>query len=77
MKFTLETHQALTIVDPEIVLIKTIDYPITETFVPCVIVKWQGNDIYHELPPQPYVNGTWTDARVVTAIETHFKSISQ
>jgi len=32
--------------------------------------------IAHELPAQPYVNGTWDDADVMAAVENYLKTIS-
>lgn len=74
--FSVETHPGVTISNPDIELIQTIDTPNAETFTPCVVIHSGANvAIYHELTPQPYVNGTWEDSDVTTAITQYFLSL--
>lgn len=75
MKFTINTHPNLEIVDPVIELVETVDHPNDETFTPRVILSVYNSRISHTLPPQPYVDGTWTDDDVNNAITAYFNSI--
>jgi hypothetical protein len=79
MKLILNSHPDITLIEPVFKLVKTIDYPESETFVPCLEFEVDNSEvkfkIYHELPPQPYVNGSWTDVDVDNAIKTYFESI--
>lgn len=75
MKYTVDTHEGVIIENPEIELIGTFDNPIEQTFKPSILFKFGDSKIHHELPPQPYVNGTWTDVNVELAIENHLKTL--
>ena len=77
MKFTIPTHINRTFTDPNITVVETVDNPIAETFTPRVIIEDETGQYSHTLPPQDYINGTWTDSDVSTAIDNYFKSISQ
>lgn len=76
MTFTIETHQDRTFTDPLIEVVETIDRPQDEVFIPRVIITDDSGEYSYMLPPQDYVNGTWTDADVETAITNYFNSIS-
>lgn len=76
MKLELETHPGVTIIDPTFELQKTVDYyPSSNYFQPEVLVISENIKIYHVLPKQPYVNGTWTDKDVEDSIQRYFDSI--
>lgn len=53
----------------------TLDNPNAETFTPTVVFISGKTRIANQLPPQPYVNGSWTDEDVSNAIENYIKSI--
>lgn len=53
----------------------TLDNPNDETFTVTVVFISGSNKIANTLPPQPYVNGTWTDQDVENAIQEYIKSI--
>jgi hypothetical protein len=53
----------------------TFDNPIEQTFKTSIIFVFGESRIFHEMPPQPYVNGTWNDSDVQKAIEKHLKSL--
>lgn len=53
----------------------TLDNPNGETFTPTVIFISGKTRIANTLPPQPYVNGTWTDQDVENAVQEYIKSI--
>jgi len=75
MKYTVNTHEGVVIDNPTIEIVGTFDDPINETFKPSIIFVFGENRIYHELPSQPYVNGTWNDEDVENAIENHLKTL--
>lgn len=58
----------------------TLDNALRQTFVPLIILV-DKNDTRRRfaqyLPEQPYVNGTWTDEDVKSAIENYLKEISK
>jgi hypothetical protein len=69
----------ITLEDPIVELDYTVDNPKNETFMPVIVLVDKINPairIGHELPPQPYVEGTWTDEDVENAIQEYIKSIS-
>lgn len=74
-----ETHKGVIIENPTYeILPETVDNHIKETFSPAIIVGSEKSNniaIYHRLPPQPYVNGTWGDEDVVNAVENHLKTL--
>lgn len=53
----------------------TLDNPNDQTFTPSIVFISGTTRIFNTLPSQPYVNGTWTDEDVNTAINEHIKSI--
>lgn len=73
--FELDTHPGVTIVNPEIVVVETVDRAAEETFTPHVLVSAPNITIYHELPPQSYVKGTWGDDEVQDAITNYFSKL--
>ena len=73
--FEVDTHPGVTIVNPEIEIIQTIDKAQDKVFVPCVIIHAENINIYHELPPQQYVNGTWEDEDVINAVTIYFQAL--
>jgi len=75
MKYTVNTHQGVVIDNPTIEIVGTFDNPINETFTTSIIFVFGESRIFHEMPPQPYVNGTWNDEDVDKAIEKHLKSL--
>lgn len=75
MTFTIETHSDRTFTDPSITVVETVDNPIAETFTPRVIIADSTGEYSHTLPPQPYVNGTWDDTDVETAVTNYFNSL--
>lgn len=76
MTFTIETHADRTFTDPTITVIETVDRPLDSTFIPRVIISDSTGDYSHTLPPQPYVDGTWTDDDVSNSVNQYFESIS-
>ena len=77
MKFELETHLGVTLIDPKIEVVKTLDDPINETFQPHLLfTDGERIRIYHVMPEQPYVNGTWSDNTVSKSVETYLKIIA-
>jgi len=75
MKFTIETHLDREFKDPEITVIQTVDKPKETVFIPSVHIKDATGTYHHDLPPQNYVNGTWTDDDVRDAVERYFISL--
>jgi len=75
MKYTVNTHEGVVIDNSTIEIVGTFDDPINETFKPSIVFVFGESRIYHELPPQPYVNGTWNDEDVKLAIENHLKTL--
>ena len=75
MKFELESHIGVTLVDPEIKLRGTFDDPTNETFTPSILFVSPNINIAHTLPAQPYVDGTWTDEDVQTSIDNYLNEI--
>ena len=77
MKFELETHPGVIMIDPTITIVRTIDDPIKQTFEPHLLFT-DGDriKIYHVMPEQPYVNGTWLDNTVSKSVETYLKIIA-
>lgn len=73
--FEVDTHPGVTIVNPEIEIVQTIDKAQDKVFIPCVIIHAPNIKIYHILPPQPYVNGTWEDEDVQAAIINYFNQL--
>lgn len=73
--FEVDTHPGVTIVNPEIEVIQTIDKPQDKVFIPHVIIHAPNINIYHILPPQPYVNGTWEDENVISAVTIYFTNL--
>ena len=73
--FEVDTHPGVTIINPEIEVIQTIDKPQDKVFIPCVIIHAENIKIYHILPPQPYVNGTWEDEDVQVSIINYFTEL--
>lgn len=53
----------------------TLDNPNNETFTVTVVFISGSTRIANTIPPAPYVNGTWTDADVESAISEYIKSI--
>ena len=76
MKLILDTQPGVTIVNPTFELQRTVDlYPSDNKFQPEVLVITENIKIYHVLPPQDYVNGTWNDNDVQNAIKNYFEQI--
>jgi hypothetical protein len=75
MKYQVNTHKGVVIDNPSIEIVGTFDNPIEETFTPSIIFAFGENRIFNEMPPQPYINGTWNDSDVDKAIEKHLKSL--
>ena len=73
--YTVPLHPGLLIVEPTVEVISTIDWPQDESFQPAIILRTAYCEIYHELPAQPYVNGTWSDEDVYNAIAAHLETI--
>lgn len=53
----------------------TLDNPNDETFTVSIVFVSGMTRIFNQLPPQPYVNGTWNDADVQKAVEVYLKTI--
>lgn len=78
MKIQVKTHAGLILIDPNIEIHSTLDDPNAETFTPSIILVDSVNPeirIGHVLPPQPYVNGTWTDKDVEQTIAKYIDEI--
>lgn len=54
----------------------TLDNPKDETFTPTVVFVSGKTRIANQLPPQPYVNGTWSDKDVNDAVENYIQLIT-
>lgn len=77
MKFELETHIGVIIVDPKIEINEgTRDYYKTEEFQPSITFIFGDSRVFHQMPKQPYVNGTWSDKTVEDAVEAYLKDIA-
>lgn len=76
MRFELDTHKGVILVNPTIELIGTFDNPIDETFTPTIVFVDVNIRIGHSLPAQPYINDTWTDEDVQNAIDNYLASIN-
>ena len=76
MKIELDSHKGVIMINPIVELISTLDNPIKETFTPSLVfIDGDRIRIGHDLPPQPYVKGTWTDEDVQNAINKYLQSI--
>lgn len=75
MKYTVSTHEGVIIDNPTIEVQGTFDNPNNETFTPRIVFVFGESRIFHELPPQPYVDGTWNDSDVEKSIELHLKTL--
>ena len=78
MKYTLNTHPEITVTDPSIEVVSVLDLPQAHTFTPLITLKDKAMtySIAHELPAQPYVNGTWDDVDVMAAVDKYLKTIA-
>lgn len=56
-------------------VLSTIDHPKNETFTPSVLFVSGKTKVVVTLPPQPYVNGSWTDTDVEQAIAKYIDEI--
>lgn len=78
MKIAVETHNEI-LIDPIIEIgERTIDDAKSKTFTPMIVIVDKENQkrrFAQYLPPQPYVNGTWTDEDVEKAITKHIDEI--
>ena len=76
MRIELDTHKGVILENPTIELMGTYDDPINETFTPTIRLT-DGENVkpWHDLPPQPYVKGTWTDEDVQNAIDKYLNEI--
>ena len=76
--FEVETHKGLKMVDPNYEINQgTKDFPIDEKFIPSITFIFDNSRIFHQLPPQPYVNGGWEDKDVEDAVARYLKNISK
>jgi hypothetical protein len=75
MKYKVETHPGVVIENPEIEILKTIDYPKNKTFQPIILFIFGESRIYHELPEYDYINDTWGDDDVDNTITEYLKTI--
>jgi len=76
MRIELKSHKGVIMIDPTVELQTTLDNPINETFTPSVVfIDGDRIRIAHDLSAQPYVNGTWTDEDVQSAIDKYLDSI--
>lgn len=74
--YTVPTHPGVLIADPEVTVASTLDLPAERQFVPAILFRVGENIcIHHDLPPQPYVNGTWTDEDVAAAVSAHLVTL--
>lgn len=76
MRFELATHPGLILIDPDVQVVQTIDDDINDTFTPHLLFINGESRIYHVMPPQPYVNGTWTNATRDNAVRAYLESIA-
>lgn len=77
MKVYIATHDE-TLIDPIVELDKTIDYSSRKVFVPVVILIDRENErrrFGQFLPEQPYVNDSWTDEDVQSAVDNYIQSM--
>jgi hypothetical protein len=79
MKYTLSTHPEITVTDPSVEVVSVLDLPQAQTFTPLIALKDEAMtySIAHELPAQPYVNGTWDDVDVMAAVDKYLKTIAR
>jgi hypothetical protein len=79
MKIILDTHQTIELINPEY-RVETLDNAEVQTFTPIIYFKTERNgvpfEIAHSMPPQPYVNNTWTDTDVENAVKTYLQTIN-
>lgn len=61
MRIILESHPGLVLVDPTVEILRTIDDDVNDTFTPQLLFIHGESRIFHEMPPQPYVDGSWTN----------------
>ena len=72
----LESHPGVDLINPKIERLGTFDDHIKKTFTPTIVFVVEPNiRIAHNMPAQPYVNGTWEDEDVENAIQEYIKSI--
>lgn len=53
----------------------TLDNPNDGTFTVSIVFISGMTRIFNQLPPHPYVNGTWTDEDVQNTVTNYIKSI--
>ena len=76
--YTVNTHPGLQMINPNYEINQgTKDFFKDKTFQPSITFVIGNSRIFHQLPPQPYVNDSWDDAIVESAIENYLKSIAQ
>lgn len=74
--YAVPSHPGVLIVDPTVVVVSTIDRPLQQQFQPAIeFVRGERVRIHHDLPPQPYVAGTWTDEDVEQAVAAHLVTL--
>ena len=75
MKIELHTHIGVIIENPIITINSTIDYPLSMKFKPIILIECENIKILHDCEMVDYVNGTWTDSDVLTAVDDYLKKI--
>jgi hypothetical protein len=78
MTIEVPSHPGVLIIDPTVTVVATLDRPTEQTFQPSVVLESGANiRIHYDLPAQPYVNGTWSDADVQAAVDAHLSTLAQ
>jgi hypothetical protein len=76
MTLQVDTHPGVEIQYNGYELFRTIDNPIAQTFAPQIVILGQeGVRIFHDRPPQPYVEGSWGDTDVAKVIESYIQTL--
>lgn len=74
--YAVPSHPGLLLVDPEVIIVSTLDLPRLQRYRPSIeLVMGDHVRIHHDLPEQPYVDGTWTDADVSASVEAHLLTL--
>jgi hypothetical protein len=75
--YKVPSHPGVLIVDPEVLVVCTLDRPPQQQFQPSIEFVCENLRIHHDLPSQAYVNGTWTDEDVRAAVAAHLVTLEE
>jgi hypothetical protein len=76
-QYLVDSHPGVVMIDPKIEINEgTKDFFKSEEFQPSITFVFGESRVYHELPRQPYVDGTWDDDVVESSILSYLNDIA-